>query len=40
VVQIGNINRRFEMRPESACLKAAEPQPTIVPARGDPSMTG
>jgi hypothetical protein len=40
VVQIGNINRRIETRLDSACLNAAEPQPTIVPARGGPSMTG
>jgi len=40
VVHIGSINRRIDMRPDSACLNAAEPQPTIVPARGGPSMTG
>jgi len=40
VVQFGNINRRLEMRLDSACLKAAEPKPVIVPARGGPSMTG
>jgi hypothetical protein len=40
VVKIGNINRRIETRPGSAWLNSAEPLPTFVPARGDPSMTG
>ena len=36
----GTPNRRIETRPLEARLTAAEPRPTIGPARHGPSMTG